>query len=148
MHLHDSNVTKSSLSVTTTSQVSVDVLKDGIKDLVQHRYPQVTVVHIANDVHFSGTNYKPGMLLCYGFTADLPDFSEVLQIILVCNELAFVVRLLSTWYNEHFRSYELEHTGNIQILEQKEMVDYYPLAAYTVAGRRLTTLKHYISPSV
>lgn len=148
LHLHDSNVTKSSLSVTTTQQVSVDVLKDGIKDLVQHRYPHVTVVHVANNVHFSGTNYKPGMLLCHGFTADLPDFSEVLQIILVCNELAFVVRLLSTWYNEHFRSYELEHTGNIQILEQKEMVDYYPLAAYTVAGRRLTTLKHYISPSV
>lgn len=105
------------------------------------------MVHVANNVSVLGTNYKPGMLLCHGFTADLPDFCEVLQFILVCNELVFVVRLLSTWYNEHLRSYELEHTANIQLLQQREMVDYYPLAAYIVGGKRLTTLKHYICPS-
>lgn len=91
MHLHESNVIKSSLLVTTTSQVSVDVLKDDIKDLVQARYPRVTMVHIANNVCLLGTIYKPGMLLCHGFPADLPDFCEVIQSILVCNELVFVV---------------------------------------------------------
>lgn len=84
------------------------------------------------------------MLLCYGSTAGLPDFGEVLQIIMVSDELVFVVKLLNAWHNEHLRSYELENTGNIQLLEQREIVDFYPLAVYTLAGGRVATLKHHI----
>ena len=78
------------------------------------------------------------------FTWRMPDFAEVSQIILVLDSIVFVVKLLNGWYNEHLRSYELEYTGNFQIIQPKEL-DFYPLAMYTIAGRRVVTLKHHIN---
>ena len=99
--------------------MSLDVLNAAIKDLVLRKYPNITMVHVSNKVAISGTSYAPGMLLCYGSTGGLPDFAEVSQIILVLDSIVFVVKLLNGWYNEHLRSYELEYTGNFQIIEPK-----------------------------
>lgn len=110
---HQSHAVKPSLAVTKTT----DVLKDALKDLVKCRFPAVTAVHVTNNVYSLGTNYAVGMLCC-GSTAGLPDFSEVLQIMVICNKLLFFVRQQNTWYNEHLRSYELENTGSVQLLEQ------------------------------
>lgn len=70
----------------------------------------------------------------------LADFSEVLQIKVICDKLNFFVRQRNTWYNEHLRSYDLENAGSLQLVEQRQLKDFYPLAAYTLAGRRLTML--------
>ena len=112
-------------------QMSLDVLKNDIKDALMCRFPGVTRVHIANSVNCSGTTYATGMVVCHGSTAGLPDFAEVLQIMIVHNKPVFVVRRKMTWYNEHLRSYELENTSNEQVIEQKELPDFYPLAAYS-----------------
>lgn len=109
------------------------------------RFPYVTAVHVANNVCFFGTNYAVGMLVCSGSTAGLPDFAEVLQIMLISDKLTFFVRLQNAWYNEHLRSYELENTASLLFLEHGDLKDFHPLAAYTLAGRRLVTLKHHIS---
>lgn len=87
---HHSHAVKPSLAVINTTEVSLDVLKDDLKDLVKCRFPSVTTVHVANNVCSLGTNYAVGMLLCCGSTAGLPDFSEVLQIIVICNKLTFL----------------------------------------------------------
>lgn len=108
-HLHKLNAVRPSLSVTKTTELSLDVLADDRKDIMKCRFPAVTTVNIENNVCFLCTNYATGMLVCYGSTAGLPDFAEVLQI------MNFVVRLQNTWYNEHFRSYELDNTGNVQL---------------------------------
>lgn len=63
---------------------------------------------------------------------------------LIHDKLAFVFRLQNAWYNEHLRSYELGKTGNEQLVEQKDLADFYPSVVYTLAGRQLATLKHYI----
>ena len=144
---HESHPVRSSLLVTKTTEVSLDVLRDDLKDLVKCRFPAVTTVHVATNVSFLGTNYAVGMLVCCGSTAGLPDFAELLQIMLICDKLTFFVRLQNAWYNEHLRSYELENTGSVQLLEHKDLKDFYPLAAYTLAGRRLATLKHHICTS-
>ena len=143
-HLHDSNAVKPSFLVTKTTEVSLDVLKDDIKDALKCRFPGVTRVHIANSVNCSGTTYAAGMVVCHGCTAGLPDFAEVLQIIIVNNKPGFVIRLKMAWYNEHLRSFELENTRNEKVIEQKDLPDFYPLATYTLAGRHLVTLKHHI----
>ncbi|KAL6480780.1 hypothetical protein MHYP_G00118130 [Metynnis hypsauchen] len=80
---YQSHAVKPSLAVTKTTEVSLDVLKDDLKDLVKCRFPAVTAVHVANNVCSLGTNYAVGMLLCCGSTAGLADFSEVLQIMLL-----------------------------------------------------------------
>lgn len=145
LSLNECSALKKSVSVTRTSQVSLHVLNETIKDFLLCKYPNVTMVHVSIKVTFSGTSYAPGMLLCHGSTAGLPDFAEVSQIILVLDSIFFVVKLLNAWYNEHLRSYELDYTGNIQVIEPKELLDFYPLAMYTVAGRRVVTLKHHIT---
>lgn len=61
------------------------------KDMVRCRFPTVTKVHVAKNVCFLGTDYIVGMLVCCGSTAGLPDFAEVLQIMLICEKLTFVV---------------------------------------------------------
>lgn len=114
-NLHESNAIRSPLSVTKSIELSLDVPKDDIKDTVKCRFPTVITVHAANNVCFLG--YATGMLVCFSSTAGLRDFAEVLQIMLIHEKLTFVVRLQNTWYNKHLRSYELENTGNVQLLE-------------------------------
>lgn len=115
-----------------------------IKDTLKYRFPGVTRVHIANSVNCSGTTYAAAMVVCHGSTAGLPDFAEVLQIVIVHKKPVFVIRLKMTWYNEHLRCCELDNTSKNQVIEQKDLPDFYPLAAYTQAARCLVTLKQYI----
>lgn len=143
-HLHKSNAVQQSLLVSKTTEVSLDVLTDDIQDALKCRFPGVTRVHIANSVNCSGTTYAVGMVVCHGSTAGLPDFGEVLQIMIIHNKPLFVIRLKISWYNEHLRSYELENTSNKKVTEQKDLPDFYPLAAYRLAGKHLITLKNHI----
>jgi len=101
-------------------------------------------VHVANNVCFLGTSYTVGLLLCFGSTAGLPDFAELLHLLIISEKLIFFVRLQCAWYNEHLRSYELENTSNVQLLQQSDLPDFYPLTAYSLAGRRFVSLKQHI----
>lgn len=121
---NESNAFHSPLSVTRTT----------LKDLVKVRFPCVTAVHTANNVYFFGTNYAVGMLVCSGSTAGLPDFAEVLRIMLICDKLTFFVRLQNALYNEHLRGYKLENTASLLLLAHGDLKDFYPLVAYTLAG--------------
>lgn len=138
---NESHGVKQSLSVTKTTEISLDVLKDDLKDLVKHRFPSVSKVHVANNACFLGTTYAVGMLVCCG--SGLPDFAEISQILLISDKLSFFVRLQTAWYNEHLRSYEIDSTCSVKLLEQRDLRDFYPLAAYTLGGKRLATLKHH-----
>ena len=77
-------------------------------------------------------------------TAGLPDFAEILQIIVVHDTLVFVVKLQSAWYSEHFRCFKLESTRVVKVIEQSQLTDTYPLATYAVEGDRMVSLKHHI----
>lgn len=115
---------KSDLSGTETSKLSVDVLQNDIKWNTQWFYtnsPNTAIAHRTNKVCYFCTNYTSGMLVCYTSTAGLPGFAEMLQIILVSDKLTFVVHLQNMWYNEHLQSYELENTGNVQLVEKTEL---------------------------
>lgn len=87
---------------------------------------------MTNKVEFHGTTYSIGMILAYGSTGGLPDFADVVQIIVVCDSLAFVVKLQTSWYCEHLR---LESTSIVKVVGQSKLADTYPLAAYVVEGK-------------
>ena len=55
-------------------------------------------VNLTNQAEFQGTSYSVGMMLVYGSSAGLPDFAEILQIIIVHDTLVFVVKLQSAWH--------------------------------------------------
>lgn len=146
-NLHDDNIQKPTLSVSRMTQVAVDVLKDSIKESFTKKFPGVVVVNMTNKVNILGTDYNIGMLLPFGSTGGLPDFGEILQIIIVHDTPVFVLKLLSGWYYEHLRSFKVESTGQLEVLQHSELKDSYPLAAYNTAHGRMVSLKHFICTS-
>ena len=68
------------------------------------------------------------MILPFGSTGGLPDFVELSPILIVQGQPAFAVKCLHSWYSEHLRI----------VLDQQELPDSYPLAAYTVDKSNLS----------
>ncbi|ROI73794.1 hypothetical protein DPX16_22905 [Anabarilius grahami] len=144
-HLYDSDHARPAISVTKMSKVPLEVLNEEITETQRKQFPNATAVHVTNKVDYLGTDYTVGMMLAFGSTGGLPDFAEIVQMVVVQDELSFVVRLQSTWYNEHLRVFMLEPTHGIKVLQQAQLTDVYPLAAYTMGGYLMVSLKHYIS---
>ncbi|KAF3837729.1 hypothetical protein F7725_009497 [Dissostichus mawsoni] len=84
----------------------------------------------ANNVCYSGTKYAIGMILANGSTGGLTDFGELIQIVVVKGTLVFIVKCLSAWSVEHLRSYVLEKTRTVKVLEPAELSDMFPLTPY------------------
>ena len=143
-HFHGTDILKPALSVSNLSTVPVDILKENIQEAVQRKFPGETCVKVTNTVTCYGTCYSVGMILPYGSTGGLPDFVELNLILVMRGQLAFAVKCLHSWYWEHLRAFELESTRQVTILEQQELTDSYPLAAYAFEQRRFVTLKRHI----
>lgn len=129
------------------TQVAVDVLKDSIKESFARKFPGEEFVNMTNKATILGTDYIVGMMLPFGSTGGLPDFGEIHQIIIVHETPVFVLKLLSGWYCEHFRSFKVEPTGEMKLLKHSELRETYPLAAYNTEYGRMVSLKHFIYTS-
>lgn len=124
----------------------MDVLKQEIAQTIEQKFPGTTEVHLAKCVSSKGVNYRNGMIVAHGSTSGLPDFAEIIHICIVHKSLCFVLKRLSGWYREHFRSFELSAcpAGETVLIELCELADYYPLADYFVGDLRMVTLKRHI----
>lgn len=122
-HLHGSNVKKPALSVSKMSTVPFEVVNENIQDFLSQKCPEERSVHLTNKVEYQGTSYGIGMMLVYGSTGGLPDFAEILQIIIVRDSLVFVVKLQCAWYCEHLRCFKLESTRTVKVIEQSQLTD-------------------------
>lgn len=143
-HLHSSNVKKPAVTVSKMTRLPVEVVNESVQDLLAQRFPKETVVNLTKTAEFQGTSYALGMMLVYGSTSGLPDFAEILQIVVVQDHLVFVVKLQNAWYCEHFQYFKLESSDIVKVIEQSQLDDAYPLSAYAVKGDRMVSLKHYI----
>lgn len=116
-----------------------------IQETLRKALPTITGVQLSHAVSYCGVKYSVGMVLSYGSIGGLPDFVEIVQILILENHIKFIVKTLSAWCNEHMRSIELEHSHNMIVVEQQELGDIYPLVAYNLEGKRMVTLKRHIS---
>ena len=82
-HLHDSKVVQPSLQVTKLSEVNFTVLREDIKIALETKFPGESSVQMANTVCYSGTRYTTGMILANGSTSGLPDFRELIQMLVI-----------------------------------------------------------------
>lgn len=145
--LYDPDVRKCAITVTKMSSIPIDIANQDIQKYMLKEFPAEKVVHLASKAEYHGTFYSAGMMLAYGSTIGFPDFAEIVQIIVVQSSLAFVVKLQTAWYFEHFRGFMLEPTGIVRVVKHSELIDTYPLVAYVVDGKRMVSLKHHISLS-
>lgn len=83
------------------------------------------------------------MVLPYMY-GSLPNFVEISQIGIVDINLNFIVKLLNSWYDEHFKTFMLDHSGKMTLLQHSELGDTYPLTAYFVGDKHMVTMKHHI----
>lgn len=143
-HYHSSLTTKTALEVTSVSNVPLDVVREDIKRVVQQKYPHLRTVPLSKRASYYGTNYMVGMILTAGSAGGLPDFVEIVHLVIMQDKLSFIVRRLSAWYTEHLRSFELVPSVNeLEFLDFSELSDYYPLASYMVGGKNMVTLKRF-----
>lgn len=143
-HFHNASTLKPALCISKISNVPLDVLHKDIKEAILQKHPSQTCAQLTNCVFSHGTKYAVGMILVYGSTAGLPDFIEIIQIVILQETLSFIVKAKNAWYIEHLRSFQLEDTGKVLLVEKKELADVYPLVSYSVQGKRMITLKRHI----
>ncbi|KAF3845663.1 hypothetical protein F7725_002741 [Dissostichus mawsoni] len=77
---------------------------------IEKKFPKAVTVNMTNKVSILGTTYCVGMLLPFGSMGGLPDFGEILQILIVHESPIFVLRLLIKW--EFALLYEDKDFGN------------------------------------
>lgn len=142
-HLHVTT-TPPTVSAARVSQVPVAVLHANVQEGIRRVSPGQTCVHLSKTATVYGTTYSKGMILAYGSTAGLPDFIEVLQIVLLRDRVHFIGKVFISWYDEHFRGFELESTELVVFVEQKDLTDVCPLSDYKVGRRRMVMLKRHI----
>ena len=133
--LHDLNGKKPAVSVSKMSRVPLEVVNENIQEFLSQKSPKEAVVHLTNKAEFQGTSYSIGMMLVYGSTGGLPDFAEILQIIIVQDNLVFLVKLQSAWYSEYFRCFKLESTSTVKVVEQSQLRHIIP-TGYICNGRQ------------
>lgn len=100
-------------------------------------------VCLAKSVAYNGLNYKCGMILIHGSLRGLPQFSEIIQMVILQDKLIIIVKKLSGWYMEHYRAYDLKTSPSkeVELVDPQELHDTYSLADYKIGGMRLVTLK-------
>jgi len=135
---------KPSLDVAKVSKVPIDVLNEDVLNTITQTYPDISDVNLAQSVTVSGINYKKGMIVVHGSCGGLPEFSEIIQLCIIKDDLIFIVKKLSSWYREHYRAYELDPTRELAAVGLKELADQYPLADYKVGSLRMVTLKRFV----
>lgn len=142
-HLHMWSFPKSPLEVADVTRLPIDVLKEDIAFALKQSHPELESCLLDQKCNM---NYMNGMILALGSLAGLPEFVEIAQMIIVKENLLFIVKKFSAWYWKHFRAYELKPcpTRKLQLVEQHQLLDPYPLAQYRVRGMQLITLKRYI----
>ena len=138
------NMSKVALMVSKVSSLPLEVLHVEIQESIKKLSPQLTSVQLTNTVTYHGTRYSAGMILPYGSTGGLPDFVEIIQMLILENNLFFIVKKLNAWYQDHLRSFLLESCREVDLVPHHNLPDVYPLAAYNFAGKRMVTLKRYI----
>nr|XP_055065480.1 uncharacterized protein LOC129447733 isoform X2 [Misgurnus anguillicaudatus]XP_055065481.1 uncharacterized protein LOC129447733 isoform X2 [Misgurnus anguillicaudatus] len=135
------------VAVTHVSSIPVDVLQSDVAAAIKQRLPHENNVQITNCVSYNGMNYNKGMILVHGQLFGLPELAEILQICILQGQIHFIVKKFSSWYREHFRAFELDtlHVKEVALIGHGELLDDYPLAAYSVGGLRLVSLKRHIN---
>lgn len=90
--MFSSSCEKNSLEVTKVSTVPLDVLKEEVAVSLHHKYPDLTVVNLAQNVSADCINFRSGMIIVHGFVGGLPDFAEIVQTCVLKDGLVFIVK--------------------------------------------------------
>ncbi len=133
---------KPKLHVGSVDRVKISSLDEKLRTVLEKKYPNEDDVSLAKEVHLYGTQYVRDMIVSAGECSGLPEFFRILHILVdKWWKVYFVTTRLSSWYMEHYRSYQLIDNchSDLEILDPETLNDYHPLAAYQVARTLMVT---------
>ena len=96
------------------------------------------------------TLYRVGVIVLSKVVNDVPQFGEVVDIVLHHSVKALlVIDMLDTGrFNRHFYAYEVKERANrvLQVCTQGDLADHHTLCAYTPqnSGQFMVPLKYYV----
>lgn len=88
----------------------VSSFPENVQNWLNQRNNQLNTVLVASSVCIDGIKYSADMVISVGTCAGLPDFRQIAKIVVINTDIAFVCRLMTSWYDEHLRVYDLCHS--------------------------------------
>ena len=140
-HLDLPSLFRPDLEVGHIAVVSPNTLEHPMKQAVELKYGNTTLVSLATHACLFGTKYSEGMILSVGHTSGLPNFGKLVKIVVASSKVSFIIKPYQAWYIEHLRSYALKEKQSyeLEIVESHELNGYQPLYPYTRAGKLMVT---------
>lgn len=74
------------------STLSLDVINQDIALAVKEKHPDMDTVNLAKNVSYNGYNYRTGMVVAHGSLAGLPEFCEMVHMIVLQKTLIFIIK--------------------------------------------------------
>lgn len=144
-HMDSSSFFKPSVQMDKVTCTLTSSFPESVQNVLQQNFVTQSTVLVTSKVCIDGINYSPDMVLSAGATSCLPDFRQIVKIVIINTEILFVCKQQTAWYIEHLRSYELcSHVSEITVTKLFELNDPFPLSPYKIQGRTFVTAKHYI----
>lgn len=80
-----------------------------------------------NWVKISGTEYRPGLIVCTEVNDEMPVFCKISKILLVKSDIYFVTdKLTVDCFSEHFHAYEVYEANERNVVKADRLVVYKP----------------------
>lgn len=84
-------------------------------------------IHATNWVIISGTEYRPGLIICTQIEHEMPVFLRIEKIIVVDSIICFFgKRLVVDHFSEHFHSYKVFESDHKDVVKADGLVIYKP----------------------
>ncbi len=144
-HVDSSSFFKPPVQMDKVKSTLISSFPESVQNMLQQNFPTQSTVLVTSSVCIDGIKYSPDMVLSAGASSCLPDFRQIVKIVIINTDILFVCKKQTSWYIEHLRSYELcSHVPDMTVTKLSDLNDIFPLASYKIRGRTFVTAKHFI----
>ena len=125
--------------------VPLSLMSNSVQRKLSSFYDSCGIVRCYKSVTVHGTNYQPDMAVALDVQDGLVLFGIILMIITSDEgQCCFICCRCASYYSLHLHCYELDRTDDVVIVQQNDLLDYYPLTVYTVGSKCYVTMKHFV----
>ena len=137
---------KPEFEMTKVTSLLVTSFPESIQNALRKKVPNTSAVLTASSICIDGIEYNVDSVLSAGSCSGLPEFKQITQIIAVNTNVLFICQVMTAWYSEQLRSYELciPDSPTFCILQLTDLNDPFPLSPYNVQGKLMVTVRHFI----
>ena len=134
-------------SMSSAVHIDLNYLSDEVVSvLVSAGLSSDKQVHQLKFVKINGISYYCGMYVVLDVPCDTPLFGRIDIIYMQDTKCYFLLVKSYSQYDSHLSAYCLDADGtcNITACEPEDLLDYYPLSAYDINGRKYIVLQNFV----